>query len=117
MTPTRRRLAIAVGPRLLSDLLSRALARDDREIVVVQTPSPAHPERTGEGHPDFDIALVSVGTQHVAASVVIRLAETPAPGVAHVGVESVPVGDLEALVALVDRCSAALEQARAIPGV
>lgn len=117
MTPTRRRLAIAVAPLLLGDLLSRALARDDREIVVVQTPPPGHPERTGEGHPGFDIALVSGGRHHVAASVVIRLAETPAPGVAQVGVESVPVGDLEALVALVDRCSAALEQARAVPGV
>lgn len=103
-------------PRLLGDLLSRALARDDREVVVVETASSADPEHSGEERLAFDIALVSDDGQHVTASVVICLAET-APGVAHIGAESVPVGDLEALVALVDRCSAALEGARAIPGV
>lgn len=110
MTPTRRRLAIAVMPRLLGDLLSRALAREDRDIVVMDTPSAGC--RTDDGAPrcPFDIALVSDRMQEVAAAVVICLVETPVPGVAHVGAESVPISDLQALIALVDRCAAALEE-------
>lgn len=116
MTPTRRRLAIAVMPRLLSDVLSRALTREDRDVVVVETPSPASPRDSGDHRHPFDIALVSHDKHDVVASVVICLPETTSPGVAHIGAESVPVGDLEALVALVDRCSAALERPpRAIP--
>lgn len=116
MTSTRRRLAIAVMPRLLGDLLSRALASDDRDIVVMDAPLSQDGAHGVEEPPGFDIALVS-DKRHVAASVVICLGETPAPGVAHVGAELFPIGDLEALVALVDRCSAELERSRPIPGM
>lgn len=108
MTPTRRRLAIAVVPRLLGDLLSRALARDDRDVVVVDAQRPADRE-DHQRQRHFDIALVSDHEPDLAASVVIRLADAPPPGVAHVGGTSVPIRGLEGLVALVDRCAAALD--------
>lgn len=101
-------------PRLLGDLLSRALARGDWDIVVVETPCLGDAVHGDGKPPGFDIALVS-DNQHVPASVVICLADTPAPGVAHIGAELVPIGDLEELVALVDRCCAALERSRPIP--
>lgn len=108
MSPTRRRLAIAVLPRLLSDLLSRALAREDRDVVVVDAQLPAGREDTRRHRP-FDIALVSDHEHDLAASVVIRLADASPPGVAHVGGESVTFGGVEGLVALIDRYAAALE--------
>lgn len=109
MTSPRRRLVIAVAPRLLGDALSRVLGREDLDVVVLGPDEVVDldPE-SDEGH--FDIALVSSDEPDVPASVVIRLPETPTLGVARVGRESVPVSDLDSLVALVERCAAALDR-------
>lgn len=101
--PTRRRLAIAVTPRLLGDALSRILAHEDRDVLVI----PSEPSGTEE-EGRFDIALVSGDDEGVPASVVIRLPDSPTLDVALVGGESVPLDDLAGLVALVERCSAAI---------
>jgi len=100
MTPARRRLAIAVEPRLFSDALSRVLSREDRDVVVLDGDE-------AEGH--FDIALVGTEETELEASVVIRLPEAPALGTARVGGRSVPLDDLGSLVALVQRCADALD--------
>lgn len=95
---------------MLGDLLSRALAREDRDVVVLEVPPADDGGDAIELERHFDIALVSDDDHDPGASVVIRLTDAPPPGVAHVGGRSVPIGGLEGLVALVDRCAAALEE-------
>lgn len=109
MKPPRRRLAIAVAPRLLGEALSRVLAREDRDVVVVLSEQAAGGSQEPGGTGRFDIALVSHDGQSLPASVVIRLPDSPLLGTASVGSECVPINDLAGLVALVERCSAALE--------
>lgn len=111
MTPIRRRLAIAVVPRLLGDALSRVLAREDRDVVVIDYEAETEGYQTASPQEPFDIALVSHEEPDLPASVVIRLPETPTLGVARVGDRSVPVGDLDSLVALIERCAAELDRA------
>ena len=110
MTPIRRRLAIAVVPRLLGEALSRVLACENRDVVVFL------PEQADGGQGDeqgdtgpFDIALVSDDGRALPASVVIRLPDTPTLGTARVRGESVPITGLDGLVELVERCSAELD--------
>lgn len=108
MGSSRHRLAIAVVPRLFGDALSRALASDDREVVVVGAGQEPHGSQPADPEDHFDIAVVSGQEHNPPASVVIRLPDSPASGLAQVAGEPVVVEDLEGLVALVGRCAAAL---------
>ena len=104
MTPLRRRVAIAVSPRLLGDALSKVLAGEDRDIVVF--PIEQLGAQGDERH--FDIVLVSgPAPSSLDADVVIRLPETPTIGVALVGGERVPLRTLDDLVSLVERVAPA----------
>lgn len=95
MTPLRRRVAIAVSPRLLGDALSKVLTDEDCDVVVL-------PFEAGVGERHFDIVLVTgTAPSTVDADVVIRLPETPAIGVALVGEQRVPLRTLDDLIALV----------------
>ncbi len=68
----RHRLAIAVVPRLLGETLSRALARDDLDIVVI--------DEAGEISADVDIVLVSadVEARGIGAGTILRLPDPEA---------------------------------------
>lgn len=100
MTPLRRRIAIAVAPRLLGDALSKVLATEDCDVTVL----PAGTDDPGQGAGHFDLLLVTgAAPSAVDARVVIRLPQTPTIGIARVGDERVPLRTLDDLVALVDR--------------
>lgn len=115
MTRTRRRLAIAVAPRLLGDALSRVLACENRDVTVILTDPYEGGGHDHVGTAPFDIAVVSHDGGDIQASVVIRLPDTPMAGTARVGGERVRIDDLAGLVALVERCAAALDVGVAPP--
>lgn len=98
MTALRRRVAIAVAPRLLGDALSKVLQREGCDVVVL----PAEDQDQGSG--SFDLVLVTGSAPStVNARIVIHLPETPTIGIARVGDERVALRTLDDLVALVDR--------------
>lgn len=100
---SRRRVAIAVVPRLLGDALSRVLAREGRDIVVVQTERVIDLEALTDEERHFDVALVSETLpESFEADVVIRLPDTPSVGLARVGGKPVPITGVDDLVALVE---------------
>jgi hypothetical protein len=96
----RHRVVIAVSPRLLGDTLSRALDRDELEIMVVTEGVP----ESFRGH--ADVLIVSdAAPADLSADVVIHLPEGNDVAVvtAPSGSEQVPIDDLSALIAAVQR--------------
>jgi hypothetical protein len=96
----RRRVVIAVSPRLLGDTLSRALDRDELEIVVVTEKG----SESFRGH--ADVLIVSEPEPAgLAAEVVIHLPQGSELAVVDAprGSERVPIHDLAALLATVQR--------------
>lgn len=114
MAPIRCRLVIAVAPRLLGEALCRVLTCEQRDVVVVVPGAVADGALGTATGADFDIAVVSADEQDLSASVVIRLPDSPALGMARVGGEPVPMEDLGGLVALVERYCAALGSASTV---
>ncbi len=100
----RRRVAIAVNPKLLGDALSRALAKDELEIVVLGE----EPGAGGSRH--ADVLIVShEPPEDVDAEVVIHLPDDNSGGIGLVTTpessERVAMGDLASVTAAVDRYS------------
>ena len=96
----RRRVVIAVSPRLLGDTLARALDRDELGIVVVTEAG----SETFRGH--ADVLIVSdAEPADLGADVVIHLPEGNDMAVvdAPSGSEQVPIRDLAALLTTVQR--------------
>jgi len=96
----RRRVVIAVSPRLLGDTLSRALDRDELEIVVMTEKG----SESFRGH--ADVLIVSdAEPADLGAEVVIHLPQGSDVAVvdAPKGSEQVPIRDLAALLTTVQR--------------
>ena len=102
----RRRVALAVSPRLLSDTLSRALARHkDIEVVVCD---PADVDAGG-----FDVILVGgtdVEVEMAEPVVVIRLPDADESGIGSVtterGRQRVPLADVAGVLEVLERLTA-----------
>lgn len=75
-TPARRRLLVAVSPRLLGDTLARVLAHKSGLEVVLHTDD-GQPD--GAGTPrQFDIGIVSGDLpEGISVDVLVRLPNTP----------------------------------------
>lgn len=100
---SRRRVAIAVAPRLLGDALSRVLAQEGRDVVVMESERIIDLEALTDEERHFDVALVTdTLPSSLEADVVILLPETPSVGLARVGGKTVAIDSVDDLVALVD---------------
>jgi hypothetical protein len=97
---------IALAPRLLSDLVARAIDRPDIDVVIDSRGGPAHVEER------FLVAVVSEGApDDITADTIIRLPS----GEGNVGMgslvtaegeEAIVIDDLDALAAIIGRLSA-----------
>ncbi len=104
----RRRVAVAVAPRLLGDALSRVLAREGRDVVVMESPCVIDLEALPQDERHFDVALVSGSVpESLDADVVIQLPDTPSVGIARVAGKPVALDSVDDLVALVDDAAGA----------
>lgn len=102
----RPRVAVAVLPRLLADVLSRVLDRTDLDVVVCAAPELLGPSSGGR---PFEVAVISgAPPANLGAQIVIRLPDGPGNvGMGSVrtsaGEEAVELHGLAEVVTILDR--------------